>query len=156
MNARTMLIAGCAATLTMSGCRNSQKGAYAGKRDTMATTTTPAGETPWGLVREGEGPWNTYPQITVDYALRKYVAFAAPVVEKGETMRVTVPVRLLADQSEQSRVQYRFIFLTDKGIPLRDQPDWRYELLDARQQKFLSMSSTDTAADWRMEVRTTR
>jgi len=142
--------------LALTGCRNSEKAPYEGKRDTLATSTTPAGQTAWGLVDEPGGGRREYPQITVDYGLRNHLAFGEPVADQREILKVTVPCRLLADRAEYSRIQYRFIFLKDNGTPLRDQPDWRYLRLDARQQVFMTMSSTDTAASWRLEVRLAR
>lgn len=156
-NHRTIgTIAATLALLGLGACRNSEKAPYEGKRDTLATSTTPAGETAWGLVDQPDGGRREYPQITVDHGLRNHLAFGEPVVEQREIMSVTVPCRLLADRSEFSRVQYRFIFLKDNGTPLRDQPDWRFMRLEARQQVFLRMSSTDTASSWRLEVRGAR
>jgi hypothetical protein len=140
-----------AGLVALSACHVGEKGAYEGKRDTVRTSTTPQGQEAWGIGHSHDG--REYPQISVGHSLRNHLAFGEPVAEQGQILKVTVPVRLLADRGESSRVQYRFIFLKDNGTPLRDQPDWRHQRLAARQQAFLSMSSTDAAADWRLEVR---
>lgn len=148
--------AALAATLAATGCRNTEKAPYEGKRDTLATTTTPAGQTAWGLVDGPSGARREYPKITVESFLRNRLAFGEPVAEMGQLLKVEVPCRLLADGGESTRVQYRFIFFKANGTVLRDQPDWRYMQLDARQEVRFTQNSTDTAADWRLEVRLNR
>jgi len=139
-----------------AGCANTEKAPYAAKRDTLATTTTPAGQDAWGLAKvEGDGR-REYPQVVVEYGLREYITIGEPRVQSGEILKVTVPTRLLADEDEQARIQYRFIFFGNNGVPLRDQPDWRYIQLEPRTQVFLSANSTDTASDWRLEIRSNR
>lgn len=138
------------------GCANTEKAPYAAKRDTLATTTTPPGQDAWGLAKVEGGGRREYPQVVVEYALREYITIAEPRVDKGEILKVTVPTRLLSDEDEQARIQYRFIFFNAQGVPLRDQPDWRYIQLEPRSQVFLSANSTDTAADWRLEIRSNR
>lgn len=152
---RAMMTVGVV-VLAAGGCHSTEKAPYAGKRDTIATTTTPAGKDAWGLGEYQGSTRREYPQITVDAGLHRYLTFGEPAVEKGEVLKVTVPCRLQADGGQQSRVQWRFIFFGANGVPLRDQPEWRYQLLDARQQVFFTSNSTDTASDWRLEVRSAR
>lgn len=141
---------------SLSAC-NTEKAPYAAKKDTIATTTTPKDQRAgWGLGEQTDNGRREYPQVTVEYGLRNYISIGEPAVEKGEVLKVTVPTRLLANRDDQSRIQYRFMFFKENGTPLRDQPDWRYQLLDAKQQVFLSATSTDTAADWRLEIRSNR
>jgi len=98
-----------------------------------------------------------YPQVTVTGDLRKWVALNTPVVEKGDVMKVSVPVRLMSDTGEYARVQYRFQFLDKNGVPMRVQPDWRFQTLEPRNQVFLTANSMDAGAeDWRLEIRSAR
>ncbi|MDX2132063.1 MAG: hypothetical protein SFY69_08425 [Planctomycetota bacterium] len=153
-----MLIAlSTAALLGPAACRNSEKGPYAGKRDTLATTTTPAGQQPWGAGEQPQDARREYPQIEVlERELGRHLTFAEPAVTKGEIMTVTVPVRVLGDTGEYSRIQYQFMFFDEAGVPLRVQNDWKYQLLDARRQEFLRGVSSDTAATWRLRVQLNR
>jgi len=120
--------------VALTGCAGTQREPHAAKADTLAS----------------------YPQITVEHGLRNFIVVGDPVVTRGDVLAVSVPTRLTSNEGEQARVQYRFIFLNDRGVPLRDQPDWRYMLLEPHQQVFLAANSTDTASDWRMEIRSNR
>lgn len=153
---RSTCVMSVAVIAMVAGCENTEKAPYSAKRDTLATTTTPAGQDAWGLAQVEGGGRREYPQVVVEYGLREYITIAEPRVDKGEILKVTVPTRLLADEDEQARIQYRFIFFNDRGVPLRDQPDWRYLQLEPRSQVFLSANSTDTASEWRLEIRSNR
>lgn len=99
----------------------------------------------------------TYPKITVSGELAQFIAISAPVVEKtGDgLLKVTVPVRLLSDAGFDSNVQYRFLFLDDKGTPTRGgDMSWTFVNLPPRNQVMLTgQSLDDDAADWRCEIR---
>lgn len=142
--------------MTLAGCSVGEKGPYAAKKDTLATTTTPAGQPAWG-VGQGDGPdRREYPQIEVEYGLRHHIRVGDVVVNNGEVMSVTVPIRVASDAGEISRIQYQFMFFDDKGVPLRIQPDWRYLRLDSRRQEFISANSSDAAATWRLRIQLNR
>lgn len=143
--------------VALSGCRNTEKAPYAAKKDTLATTTTPKEQKAgWGLGDQPDNGRREYPQIEVEHALRHYISVGEPAVENSEVMTVTVPIRLLADEEEFSRIQYQFMFFDDKGVPLRIQPDWRYLRLESRRQEFVSATSSDHAATWRLRIQVNR
>lgn len=140
-----------------AGCRNTEKAPYGAKRDTIATTTTPAGERPWGLNEQPNDARRSYPQIEVlERDLARHITVGEPVVVNGEIMSVTVPIRVLGDTGEFSRIQYQFMFFDEKGVPLRVQNDWRYLRLEARRQEFVRGTSSDTAATWRLRIQSNR
>jgi uncharacterized protein YcfL len=154
---RSVILLAAALWVAPAACRNTEKAPYAAKKDTLATTTTPKEQKAgWGLGDQPDTGRREYPQIEVEYALRRHISVGEPVVESGEVMTVTVPIRLLADREEYSRIQYQFMFFNDKGVPLRVQPDWRYLRLEARRQEFISATSTDHAATWRLRIQVNR
>lgn len=121
-----------------------------------------------GLVMSGcdtvKGPYTprvdqvqTYPKITVSGELAQFIAVTMPIVEKtGDgLLKVTVPVRLLSDAGVDSNVQYRFLFLNDKGTPVSGgDMSWTFVNLPPRNQVMLVGQAIDRdAADWRCEIR---
>ncbi|CAG0996556.1 hypothetical protein PHYC_02600 [Phycisphaerales bacterium] len=152
-----MLISLAALSLAVAGCRNSEKAPYQAKKDTLATTTTPKDQPAgWGAGNQPDSGRREYPQIEVEYGLRNHIAVGEPAVNNGEVMTVTVPIRVLSDAGEYSRIQYQYMFFDDKGVPLRIQPDWRYVRLESRRQEFISATSSDTAASWRLRIQINR
>lgn len=108
--------------------------------------------------RADQLPQESYPQISVSYDLQPWIAYSKPVVERGDVLKVSVPVRLTSSGTgEYSNTQYRFIFLDATGSPTRTQPDWRFQRFEPRQQVFLTANSLDSnAVDWRLEIRSAR
>jgi hypothetical protein len=100
----------------------------------------------------------SYPQITVSGELAGFIETAAPVVEKSDVLKVTVPVRLRSDPGYSSNIQYRFLFLNANGAPARGgDMSWRFMNLPPRDQRFLAGNSMDSdATDWRCEIRLAR
>jgi uncharacterized protein YcfL len=132
---RTAVVAALAG-VALAGCA-SNKDPYAARPDTIAQ--------------------RDYPQVEVTADLAEWVAVNTPVVERDEILKVTVPVRLLSDHGEFSRVKYRFTFLDAKGVPLRVQPDEQYMKLEPRNQVFMKANATDSSAvDWRLYIRPNR
>ncbi|HYE62586.1 MAG TPA: DUF1425 domain-containing protein [Phycisphaerales bacterium] len=102
-------------------------------------------------------PLEAYPKITAPAELAQYLAVSDTTVERGPVMKVTTPVRLISRPGEWSKVQYRYIFLNDRGLPVREQPEWTPVTLEPQQQVFLSQNSLDSdAVDWRLEIRPQR
>lgn len=153
---RTALVIFASFGLLAAGCSVGEKGPYAAKKDTLATTTTPKGESAWGVAQTEDPARREYPQIEVEYGLRKHLRVGDVVVTNGEIMSVTVPIRVASDAGEISRIQYQFMFFDDKGVPLRIQPDWRYLRLESRRQEFISANSNDAAATWRLRIQENR
>lgn len=151
------LVTAAALLLVAAGCRNSEKAPYAAKKDTLATTTTPKGQQAgWGAGQQPDNGRREYPQIEVEYGLRNFIAVGEPAISDGEVMTVTVPIRVLSDAGEYSRIQYQFMFFDDKGVPLRVQPDWQYLRLESRRQEFIRATSSDTAKSWRLRIQGNR
>jgi hypothetical protein len=97
-----------------------------------------------------------YPQNVVLNGLEDGVVIGKPVVEAAtdaKPMRVTVPLRSVVDGT--LRTQYQFIFLDDKGRPVRShRENWHYQVLSDHAQVFLEGAALETdAVDWRLEVR---
>lgn len=102
-----------------------------------------------------------YPQITLSPDLARWIAVDRPIVtgmgEDDGPLAVTVPVRTLTSRGESIRVQYRYIFLDDRGRPVHPEGDWKYERMASRVQKFFEGNALDErATDWRLEIRTAR
>lgn len=99
-------------------------------------------------------PVDQYPKITTTAHLSRFLVFSPPTVVVDGVMRVTTPVRLVSRPGEWSKVQYRYIFLDSRGLPLTVQPDWQSQTLEPQQQVFLQGNAMDSnAADWRLEIR---
>ena len=103
------------------------------------------------------GP-GTYPQIVVLDKLWDYLGFDRPIVTASTDsapMKVTVPVRLIADAA--TNIQYQFSFFDAQGRPLNPPSGWRFLTVEGRTQRHLEGSAlSTTAADWRLEVRSAR
>lgn len=102
-----------------------------------------------------------YPQIVVSPDLARWIAVDRPIVsgmgEDDGPLTVSVPTRTLTSRGESIRVQYRFIFLDERGRPVHPEGDWRYERMSSRVQKFFEGNALDERArDWRLEIRTAR
>ncbi len=98
-----------------------------------------------------------YPPVTATGGLERVLAHDRAVIERSEAgaMTVSVPVRILRDK--EIPVEYRFLFLDDRGRPLRPEGDWQYKVLPARTQQFLTGTALDQdVADWRLEIRPAR
>lgn len=104
-------------------------------------------------------PLEDYPQIVVTSNLQKWLAFSpATVVPSSEKqpMSVQVPVRSLYDKG-QLRIQYRFEFLDEKGLPVGPPPGYRFAVLEPRLLVYLEGNAMETSAvDWRLVVRPAR
>ncbi|RMH13052.1 MAG: DUF1425 domain-containing protein [Planctomycetota bacterium] len=101
-----------------------------------------------------------YPQIVVSPDLARWIAVDRPIVtgqgDHDGPLQVSVPVRTLT-RGESIRVQYRFVFLDERGRPVHPEGDWRYERMASRVQKFFEAGALDErAVDWRLEIRTAR
>lgn len=97
-----------------------------------------------------------YPQITVSRGLKGTITAGDIVEEAGPPVRVTVPVRALTRRRDL-HVQYRFMFLDEKGLPLNREPDWHYMRMPSRTQVFMQGNALDAnAQDWRLEIRLAR
>ena len=102
-------------------------------------------------------PIEQYPKITTTYELSRYLVIAQPTVVQDGVLRVIVPVRMTSRPGEWAKVQYRFMFLDARGVPLTVQPDWQPVTLEPQQQVFMSGNAMDSnAADWRLEIRSQR
>ncbi|MFO0830594.1 MAG: hypothetical protein U0637_02000 [Phycisphaerales bacterium] len=100
-------------------------------------------------------PMQQYPRVTVAGELSNFIAVDAPIVEQGDVMKVSVPVRLLSDPGNSSNIQYRVLFFNASGAPARGGAmNWRFVNLPPRNQVFLTGNAMDgDAVDWRCEVR---
>lgn len=101
-------------------------------------------------------PCEDYPQIAVLEGLEGWLGAGKIVEEPGPPMTVTVPVRALTDDDELN-IQYRFLFLDEKGVPLNRDPDWHDMRMPSRAQVFMRANALDsTASMWRLEIRPAR
>ena len=106
-----------------------------------------------GAAKADPLPSAAYPQIVAAEGLSGYIAYDAPKVSATKPMEVTVPVRALTDNQDLN-IQYRFSFFDENGVPLNDNPDWRFLKLPSRNQRFLSgFAREQSAVDWRLEIR---
>ena len=100
-----------------------------------------------------EANQDLYPQVVVIDPLK--VSKHQPIVTESDgvtPMRVTVPVRLKSNKSQE--VQYRFVFLDRKGRPVGPAMDWRWKVMPARALIYMEGEALDTdAVDWRLEIR---
>ncbi len=131
LRAAAALIAGSAA---LAGCAN------------------PANRIPYTGVN---APMQGYPRVTVAGELSPYITVDQPVVEQGDVLKVSVPVRLLSDPGHSSNIQYRMLFVNSNGAPARGgDMNWRFINLPPRNQVFLTGNAMDSdAADWKCEIR---
>ena len=125
---------GLGATLLLTGCYDPVKAPDPGLRDPLVI--------------------QAYPKITVDRGLSRFLGFSDPIVEAtpDKPLNVTVPVRLLEDYAVN--VQYRFIFVDNKGRPIQPEMGFQYIRMPARVQVFFKGAALDTnAVDWFLQVR---
>jgi hypothetical protein len=104
-------------------------------------------------------PASQYPNIVATENLDLELRFGPAVVQPaqpGIPMRVTQPVRNISDHD--LNVQYRFIFMDQYKRPLVADPGWKYVTLagEGVGTTMDSNSLSDTAADWRLEIRPAR
>lgn len=137
MNARSLLMIAIACG-GLTGCVDTMKAPPAARQDTVAQ--------------------NQYPQVTLEQALQPWIGINKPIVTReNDVLKVSTPVRLLSDQGDFARVQYRYLFLDANGSPLRTQTEWKYASLEPRMQTFLEGNALDNhAADFRLEIRSAR
>ena len=98
-----------------------------------------------------------YGKVFVLDGLGEFIAVSEPIVEAGtdRPMMVTVRLRLLAD--EQINVQYKFEFLTRKGVPVAPESSWSFMALPPRVPMYMQGASLDTSAtDWQLKIRSAR
>jgi hypothetical protein len=101
-------------------------------------------------------PYGPAPQITVLDQLDRFVVVSDAMMEPGPPMDVTVMCRANTEQ-ESLYVQYRFIFLDDRGRRLEREPDWRFITMPARAPIEMRGNALDSrASDWRLEIRSAR
>jgi len=101
-------------------------------------------------------PAAAYPQIVVDKELKGLIVNGVPKIDRARILSVTVPIRATTDHAD-IRAQYRFYFFDRNGVPMGEEPDWRYTVLPSRSQVFLSANAIDAGAeDWRLEIRPAR
>lgn len=129
-----------ATLLPLAGCQQQDtvKGPFTPRGDVMNSTN--------------------YPKVTIDASLANWVAVSEPTVERGNVMKVSLPVRLLSDPGQETNIQYRFLFFTANGAPARGgDMSYRFMHLPSRDQVYLTGNSLDgDAADWRCEMRLAR
>lgn len=100
-----------------------------------------------------------YPQIVASPDLHNWLVFSPATVTAGskdEPMQVTVPVRSTYDKKGLS-LQYRFLFLDERGLPQRADRGHRFIHLEPRLLAYLDGMAFDRGAtDWRLEIRAAR
>ena len=102
-------------------------------------------------------PTAKYPNITAEGHIAGYLAANTPTITKDPILSISVPVRLMSDKGQWSKVQYRYIFLDSNFAPVRAQPDWQPMTMEPRQQVFMTGNALDTnAVNWRLEIRPQR
>lgn len=98
---------------------------------------------------------SAYPEVAILGNLGGGVRKHAPIVtpgERGRPMAVSVPLRLMSDRTRE--VQYRFIFMDQRGKPLPPEMDWTWKVMPARALVYFEAAALDDrATDWRLEVR---
>lgn len=103
-------------------------------------------------------PMANDPRIVAHDGLDGFIVASDPVVDRepGGLLRVSVPVRVIMDDGV-IRVQYRFLYQDEKGLPLRPEEQWRYLVLPARTLVTMDSSAMSTrAVDWRLQIRSAR
>jgi Protein of unknown function (DUF1425) len=109
--------------------------------------------------RDDPLPIAAYPKIEISSGLNEYLVVEKPIVDPAtpeKPMKVTVPVRSVADVAINT--QYQFMFFDAKGRPVKNSPSgWRYANISARTQLFFEAGALDTdAVDWRLRIRSAR
>lgn len=130
-----VLASGLTAGLNLTGCD---------------TVRAPGSATPDPL------PNVAYPKIEAAEGLGEYLSYGDVKVTSQKPLTVQVPIRPRTE-SEDLRVQYRFIFLDDHGVALNPDAAWTWRKLASRRQDFLTGNAmTSKATDWRLEIRPSR
>ncbi len=130
-----VLTGGVTASLPLTGCD---------------TVRAPGSATPDPL------PNVAYPKIEAAEGLGEYLSYGDVKVTSQKPLTVQVPIRPRTE-SEDLRVQYRFIFLDQFGVALNPDAAWTWRKLASRRQDFLSGNAmTSKATDWRLEIRPSR
>ena len=97
----------------------------------------------------------SYGKVTFsDTELHKKLVLGDPVVSRTESglLKVSQPVR--ETERRSFWIEYRFIWLTESGQPIRPQMGWRTKRLESAQPDYLTGSATSEAAtDYRLEIR---
>lgn len=97
-----------------------------------------------------------YPQIEAAEGLSEFLSYGEVKITGRTPLSVQVPIRARTE-SEDLRVQYRFLFLDDHGVALNPDAAWTYEKMASRRQTFWSGTAmTNRATDWRLQIRPTR
>lgn len=132
----TTAAAGISAGLVLTGCAD--------------TIRAPGSATPDPL------PNVAYPKIEAAEGLGEYLSYGDVKITSQKPLTVQVPIRPRTE-SEDLRVQYRFIFLDQFGVALNPDAAWTWRKLASRRQDFLSGNAmTSKATDWRLEIRPSR
>lgn len=110
----------------------------------------PAGAKPDPLDR------NLYPRVVLTEDLRGAIVVSDVIEDEGSPLKVTVVLRSLTNSADRN-VQYRFIYLDERGNPENVAPGWRSRRMPARSEVFIKSNAMDRdAVDWRMEIRSAR
>ena len=109
--------------------------------------------------RDDPLPIAAYPKVEIASGLHEYLVVEKPIVDPAtpqKPMKVTVPVRSVADVSINT--QYQFTFFDAMGRPVKNSPSgWRYANIPRRTQLFYEAGALDTdAVDWRLRIRSAR
>ena len=118
-----------------------------------ACDTVQAPPSPRGDPLSGAYPTN----VAID-GLSDDLVVDTPIVTPStpdRPMNVVVPVRSVTDK--KLALQYQFIFMDDRGRPLRPMGGWQYITVEPKLQIFMEGSALNTAAkDYRLEIRPNR
>lgn len=97
-----------------------------------------------------------YPKIEAAEGLGEYLSYGDVKITSQKPLTVQVPIRPRTE-TEDLRVQYRFIFMDQFGVALNPDAAWTWRKLASRRQDFLSGNAmTSKATDWRLEIRPSR
>lgn len=97
-----------------------------------------------------------YPKIEAAEGLGEYLSYGDVKITSQSPLTVQVPIRARTE-SEDLRVQYRFIFADQFGTVLNPDAAWTWRKLASRRQDFLSGNAMSSkATDWRLQIRPSR
>lgn len=134
----SFVVLAMAMLLTITGCNDPVKAPTAGSHDLLHP--------------------DDYPEISVQYELRKVLRFERPMVTPSDgerPMQVVVGIRNI--EKYGIKIQYQFEFFDANGKPLTPDSSWRYERLPVRLQKYLTSNAmTVNATSFRLSVRSAR
>lgn len=103
-------------------------------------------------------PLDNDPRIVALDGLDQFLVVSDPIIdqEPDGLLRVSVPARVIMEEGV-IRVQYRFLFLDERGFTLRPEEQWRYLVMPARTLVSMeSISLSTRAKDWRLQIRSAR